>query len=210
MSTQVPPQADLACSQCGRMFAHSDLVQVAGNWVCGDCKPAFLSRVMAGGPGATSPLGWHYGGFWMRFGARFIDSFVLMTPILILAAVLVPNLLRVRGDASNPVLAAFPLMLFLILFLAVTFYEVFMLRYCGATFGKMACGLRVVRSDGRSLGWGVSVGRFFMWYVVTGSIPYLNAVLMPISGIMTGVDKEKRSLHDRVCDTRVIYKRSAA
>ena len=37
MSTQVPPQADLACSQCGRVFAHSDLVQVAGNWVCGDC-----------------------------------------------------------------------------------------------------------------------------------------------------------------------------
>src|SRR5215472_13115244 len=108
MSQQTPAQADLACSQCGRMFAHSDLVQVAGNWVCGDCKPAFLSRVMAGGPGAASPLGWHYGGFWMRFLARFIDNFML------------------------------------------------------------------------------------------------------ISGIMAGVDQEKRSLHDRVCDTRVVYKRSAA
>ena len=208
MSTQVPPQADLACSQCERMFAHSDLVQVAGNWVCGDCKPAFLSRVMAGGPGATSPLGWHYGGFWMRLGARFIDSFVLMTPILILAAVLVPNLLRVRGDASNPALAALSLIFFLILFLAVILYEVLLLRYYGATVGKMACGLKVVRSDGRSLGWGVSFGRFFMLNVE--GIPYLNLVLMPISGIMTGVDKEKRSLHDRVCDTRVIYKRSTA
>jgi uncharacterized RDD family membrane protein YckC len=208
MSTQVPPQADLACSQCERMFAHSDLVQVAGNWVCGDCKPAFLSRVMAGGPGATSPLGWHYGGFWMRLGARFIDSFVLMTPILILAAVLVPNLLRVRGDASNPALAAFSLIFSLMLFLAVILYEVLLLRYYGATVGKMACGLKVVRSDGRSLGWGVSFGRFFMSNVE--GIPYLNLVLMPISGIMTGVDKEKRSLHDRVCDTRVIYKRSTA
>jgi uncharacterized RDD family membrane protein YckC len=165
---------------------------------------------MAGAPGAASPLGWHYGGFWMRFAARFIDSFVLVAPILILAAVLIPNLLRARGEAPSPALAAFSLILFLILFLAVILYEVLMLRYYGATVGKMACGLKVVRSNGRSLGWGVSFGRFFMWYVVTGSIPYLNLVLMPVSGIMTGVDQEKRSLHDRVCDTRVIYKRSAA
>src|SRR5215472_18333480 len=113
MSQQTPAQADLACSQCGRMFAHSDLVQVAGNWVCGDCKPAFLSRVMAGGPGAASPLGWHYGGFWMRFLARFIDNFVLIAPILILAAVLIPNLLRPRGDALTPAFAAFSLIFFL-------------------------------------------------------------------------------------------------
>jgi uncharacterized RDD family membrane protein YckC len=163
---------------------------------------------MAGGPGATSPLGWHYGGFWMRLAARFIDSFVLMAPILILAAVLIPNSFRARGEAPNPALAALSLIFFLILFLAVILYEVLMLRYYGATVGKMACGLKVVRSDGRSLGWGVSVGRFFMLNVA--GIPYLNLVLMPVSGIMTGVDKEKRSLHDRVCDTRVIYKRSAA
>jgi len=192
------------------MFAHSDLVQVAGNWVCGDCKPAFLSRVMAGGPGAGSPLGWHYGGFWMRFGARLIDSFMLTVPILIVAAVLIPNLLRARGDALNPALGVFSLILFLIAFLAVTSYEVLMLRYCGATVGKMACGLKVVRSDGRTLGWGVSFGRFFMLNIVTGGVPYLNLVLMLISGIMAGVDQEKRALHDRVCNTRVVYKRSAA
>jgi uncharacterized RDD family membrane protein YckC len=85
-----------------------------------------------------------------------------------------------------------------------------MLRYKGATVGKMACGLKVVRADGRSLGWGVSFGRFFMWNIVTSGIPYLNLVLMLVSSIMAGVDEEKRALHDRVCDTRVIYKRSLA
>jgi uncharacterized RDD family membrane protein YckC len=74
----------------------------------------------------------------------------------------------------------------------------------------MACGLKVVRSDGRSLGWGVSFGRFFMWNIVTSGIPYLNLILMLVSGIMAGTDVEKRALHDRVCDTRVIYKRSLA
>jgi len=32
---------------------------------------------------------------------------------------------------------------------------------------------------------------------VTSGIPYLNFILMLISGIMTGTDAEKRALHDR-------------
>jgi uncharacterized RDD family membrane protein YckC len=213
MSEQAPVQTVLACSQCGRTFAHSDVVQIAGNWVCGDCKPGFLSRVMASGAAAASPLGWHYGGFWIRFGARVIDSFVLGVPLLILAAMLIPNLVRAKGDASNPAFAAFAtfsLIFFLIYFLVVICYEVVLLRYRGATLGKMACGLKVVRSDGGSLGWGVSIGRFVMWNVVTSGIPYLNFVLMLISGIVAGTDGEKRALHDRVCDTRVVYKQSIA
>ena len=49
MSQEAPVETVFSCSQCGRALAHSDLVQIAGNWVCADCKPAFLSRVMASG-----------------------------------------------------------------------------------------------------------------------------------------------------------------
>ena len=209
MSQQAPPLTVLACSQCGRTFAQSDLVQIAGNWVRGNCKPAFLSRVMAGGA-AVGPFGWHYGGFWIRFGARIIDGFVLGVPFMLLAAVFIPSLLRPGSQPSNPAFAAFFLSLIGFGLLAAIAYEVLMLRYRGATVGKIACGLKVVRSDGRSLGWGVSFGRFFMWNIVTNGIPYLNFILMLVSGIMAGVDDEKRALHDRVCDTRVIYKRSLA
>lgn len=213
MSEQAVPQTVLACSQCGRTFAQSDLVQIAGNWVCADCKQAYLSRVMASGAAGASPLGWRYGGFWIRFGARMIDGIVLGVPFLILIAVLVPNLLRTNGDPSNPAfgaMAAFSLTFFLVYFLIVICYEVLLLRYRGGTLGKMACGLKVIRSDGSSLGWGASVGRFVMWNVVTSGIPYLNFVLMTISSIMAGTDGEKRALHDRVCDTRVVYKQSVA
>lgn len=210
MTPEGPAQVVFACSQCGRMFAQSDLVQIAGNWVCGDCKPAFLSRVMASGAAGASPLSWHYGGFWMRFGARIIDGIVLGVPLLILAAVLIPNLLRAGSQPPNPAFAGFFLTFFALYFLILMSYEVLMLRYYGATVGKMACGVKVVRPDGGSLGWGVSFGRFFMWNVVTGGIPYLNMILMLVSGIMAGVDPEKRALHDRVCDTRVVYKRSLA
>ncbi len=212
MSQEAPVQTVLSCSQCGRAHAHSDLVQIAGNWVCAECKPAFLSRVMASGAAVTSK--WHYGGFWIRFVARFIDGLVFIVPGGIFAAVLLPNLIRAgsqtrnSASAANAAFAAFGLTFFVAVFLAGACYEILMLKYRSATLGKMACGLKVVRPDGRSLSWGVCFGRFLMWNVVTSGIPYLNCVLMLVSSIMLGVDGEKRALHDRVCDTRVIYKRA--
>ena len=212
MSPEAPVQTILTCSQCGRSFAHSDLVQISGNWVCADCKPAFLSRVMASGAAGASPLAWRYGGFWVRFGARFIDGLIFTIPFLF-AALLIPNMMPVASQpgrppiTANPVFAMFGLLgFFVITFIVQGCYEILMLKYRSATLGKMACGLRVTRSDGRTLSWGVCFGRFFMWNIVTSGIPYLNFVLMLVSSIMLGVDDEKRALHDRVCDTRVIYK----
>jgi len=214
MSQEAPVQTVLACSQCGRALAQSDLVHIAGSWVCADCKPAFLNRVMASGAAGTSPLAWRYGGFWVRFGARFIDGLIFMVPMLIFFAMLMPNLIRAKGQAPidpNTMFAAFGFVtFFVVLFLAGGCYEILMLKYRSGTLGKMACGLKVIRSDGRSLSWGVCFGRFFMWNVVTSGIPYINSVLMLVSSIMLGVDDEKRALHDRVCDTRVIYKQSVA
>jgi len=205
----------LCCSQCGRTLSHSDLVQIAGNWVCAECKPAFLSRIMAGGA-AASPLGWRFGGFWIRFGARFIDGLVFTIPAAVLFAVLfVPSFMRGQGQApGNAPNAAFLsagfITFVLVFFLAGACYEILMLKYRSATLGKMACGLKVIRPDGRSLSWGVCIGRFFMWNVVTSGIPYLNSIFLLATAIIVAVDDEKRALHDRVCDTRVIYKPSVA
>ena len=85
-----------------------------------------------------------------------------------------------------------------------------MLRYWGATLGKMACGLKVVLSDGNSLGWGVSLGRYFMYNVVISAIPFVNWILLLTTAIMAGLDDQKRGLHDRVCDTRVVNTRGLA
>ncbi len=200
MTQQAPSQATSACSQCGRPFAQSDLVQIAGNWVCGDCKPAFLSRVVAG---STSPRNWHYGGFWIRVVARLIDSIVVIAIQASIAFLLLgafgaeffPNVYRSQPAASRITFQ------FLSFFIGIA-YEVVFLRYRGATLGKIALGLKVVRSDGEALGWGISIARYFM-YLVSGFI-------LAIGYIMAGFDPEKRALHDRVCDTRVVYKRNLA
>lgn len=207
MTQEAPVQPALACSQCGRTFGQSDLVQIAGQWVCGDCKPAFLSRVVAGGSVAAAAL--EYGGVGIRFGARFVDGLIFVIPLVIVAVLAMPNLLRTLGPGSNAGLLFNGAVLLIGLVFSL-FYEVLMLRYWGATLGKMACGLRVVRPNGGGLGWGVSFGRYFMYNVVISAIPLINYILLLTTAIMAGVDDEKRGLHDRVCDTRVVYKRSLA
>jgi uncharacterized RDD family membrane protein YckC len=203
MIQQAPTQPMLACAQCRRTFGQSDLVSIAGNWVCGDCKAAFLSRIVAGGPAAPSSL--RYAGVGIRFGARFVDGLMFIVPFLIVLFLLLPNMLRTAAANRAP---AFNGTFVLGALVFSLFYEVLMLRYWGATLGKMACGLKVVRSDGSSLGWGVSFGRFFMYNVVISAVPFVNWILLITTAIMAGTDEQKRGLHDRVCDTRVIYKRS--
>jgi uncharacterized RDD family membrane protein YckC len=160
--------------------------------------------------GAASPLAWRYSGFWIRFGARMIDGLVFIVPILLIAALVIPNLARTKSQAvsaPNQLFAGVSLItFFLVTFLAGGCYEILMLKYRSGTLGKMACGLKVIRPDGSSLSWGVCFGRFFMWNVVTSGIPYINSIVMLISSIMLATDDEKRALHDRVCDTRVVFK----
>jgi uncharacterized RDD family membrane protein YckC len=207
MTQEALAQPVLACSQCGRMFGPSDLVQIAGSWVCGDCKPAFLSRVVAGGPVVASVF--EYGDVGIRFGARFIDGLVFLVPFVIILVLTVPNLLRTIGNPANTgLLFNGPYFAAAVIF--GLFYEVLMLRFWGATLGKMACGLKVVRPDGSGLGWGVSFGRYGMYNIVISAIPVVNWILLITTAIMAGVDEQKRGLHDRVCDTRVVYKRSLA
>lgn len=197
MSQEAGVQAVLACSQCGRAFAQSDLVQIEGTWVCAECKPAFLSRIMASGVSVASK--WHYGGFWIRFVARLIDGIIVGIAQACIALVFfgtfgaqfMPSVTR---SASIGLMLGFQLLSYAL----VIAYDVTFLRYRGATPGKMALGLEVVRSNGASLGWGVSVGRYFMYFV--------SGLTLMIGYIMAGFDDQKRALHDRVCDTRVIYK----
>jgi uncharacterized RDD family membrane protein YckC len=180
------------------------LVQIAGNWVCGNCKPAFLSRIVAGGPVNAASL--RYGGVGIRFGARFIDGLIFGIPFIVLVLFVAPRLLRMAGTGR----AMFNGTFILGALVFGLFYEVLMLRYRGATLGKMVCGLKVVRPDGSSLGWGVSFGRYFMYNVVISAVPFVNWILLITTAIMAGTDEQKRGLHDRVCDTRVIYTRGMA
>jgi uncharacterized RDD family membrane protein YckC len=62
----------------------------------------------------------------------------------------------------------------------------------------MACGLRVVRPDGESLTFMRAFGRHFA--------EMLSGLILMIGYLMAAFDSEKRALHDRISDTRVVHK----
>ena len=62
----------------------------------------------------------------------------------------------------------------------------------------MLCKIKIVDSSGSKIGYGRATGRFFA-EILSGMICYIGY-------IMAGFDDEKRALHDRICNTRVVYK----
>ena len=62
------------CSQCGMDFPASDIITYENHYVCSGCKPLFVQRLREGvNLSATT----HFGGFWIRVGAKMIDYIIL-------------------------------------------------------------------------------------------------------------------------------------
>ncbi len=170
-------------------------------------QPLGVVRGMA--PAAGAVAGRHYGGFWIRFVARVIDGIInviLRLPFLLLFGLGVGGLGRgaglgeVRGGLLfGPAMAGiFGISTLIGLAIGVA-YEVYFLSAHGATPGKMALGLKVIRADGGAISPMLALARFFASWV--------SAIILLIGYIMAAFDAEKRALHDRICETRVIHSR---
>jgi uncharacterized RDD family membrane protein YckC len=77
-------------------------------------------------------------------------------------------------------------------------YEVFFIGKYGATLGKMAVKIKVVRPDGGKVSYPQALGRYFA--------KMLSTFTCLIGYIIAFFDKEHRALHDHICKTRVVYK----
>ena len=75
-------------------------------------------------------------------------------------------------------------------------YETIFIGKYGATVGKMACRIKVVTADGGQVSYLRAVGRYFA--------KLLSAFTLMIGYIIAAFDPEKRALHDRICNTRVV------
>ena len=197
------PSADVRfCSECGRAVPASQLTSYGDVSVCAQCQPAYSQQRLQGGTR-------RFGGFWIRFLAVIIDAIILGVASAIIRIPLGLAGLGVVGigRSSDPAqaLAALPAIMsliglsFLIQLALSLAYEVYFLTTKGATPGKMALGLKVTRADGGPISAGLAVGRYFA--------KILSAMILWIGFIIAAFDSEKRSLHDHICGTRVIYTR---
>jgi len=75
-------------------------------------------------------------GFWVRFGAYIIDA-LIFTPFGLLSFF---NMYKFKSTV-----------LLVAISLPYLFYKPLMESFCGATLGKMACGIKVIDSQGKKL-----------------------------------------------------------
>jgi uncharacterized RDD family membrane protein YckC len=133
-----------------------------------------------------------YAGFWVRFVAVLLDGIILFVASVIVQLFLAPMLRSARTDVM---LMALGIEYLTGMVIGATYEGLFVSRL-GATPGKMALDLKVVRPDGGPVSLGRAVGRYFAKIV--------SGIILGIGYIIAGFDSQKRALHDMICDTRVI------
>jgi uncharacterized RDD family membrane protein YckC len=153
-----------------------------------------------------------YAGFWIRFIAYIIDSFIIgflefliVLPLLGLFGVKVFELSTIRElenadpDLLIPVIASAITGLSLTVLLITWFY--YALLHSGArqaTVGKMTLGLKVTDINGDRLTFARASLRYFS--------KILSGLFMMIGYIMAGFTPKKQALHDYIANTYVVRK----
>jgi len=181
------------CTSCSRVFPMDEMIAYEDAFVCADCKGEFFQRVKEG---AALPGIYKYGGFWIRFAAKFIDGIVVGAINIVVSMLTSFVGIAAATTGSEAAAIVVQLVLMAVQMGVALAYTAFFLGKFGATPGKMACKLKVIRSDGSPITYGRAVGRYF------GEM--LSQLTLNIGYLMAAFDEEKRTLHDRVCDTRVI------
>jgi uncharacterized RDD family membrane protein YckC len=173
----------ITCPNCHSTVSTDDLTQMGQAQICVMCKDQYVQRIREG----LDPHGLdvRYGGFWLRFCALFLDGIILNLIQLPLRFLLPGGLLSLSY------------------FLGLTIAFAYQILFVGnpktqATPGKLAVGLRIIRADGGSMTYAHAAGRYL------GTM--LSAFALGIGYLMCIWDDEKRCLHDRICNTRVIHK----
>jgi uncharacterized RDD family membrane protein YckC len=140
-----------------------------------------------------SSAGMRYAGFWLRFGAVLLDGIILFIMTLALQLVFGLSTQAINGGPRSALLIIVQQFLGLII---GVLYETILIGRFGATMGKMACKIHVVSSDGSPVSYARALGRYFA--------KLLSTFTLLIGYIIAAFDSEKRALHDRICDTRVV------
>lgn len=188
------------CQECGRLFPQDSMIRYQNTWVCAGCKPLFIQKLKEGQYLAT---GMEYAGFWIRFLAKFIDG-AIQSAVMIFGITVIGMFMGVSfgltedGESGLTAATVVTNVFQLLSFAFGVFYNTFFIGKFGATPGKMICGLKVVMAEGRAVTYPRALGRHFA--------EWLSSLILLIGYIMAAFDEEKRTLHDRICDTRVVKK----
>jgi uncharacterized RDD family membrane protein YckC len=130
-----------------------------------------------------------YAGFWQRAAAFLIDwliVIVIVVPVMVLG-------FGVQQVSLDPAGHSWDLLAFVAIAVAVIGFW----RYCGATPGKIALGVRIVdAATGEPPGTLRLVVRFFAYFV--------SALPLVLGFLWAALDRRKQGWHDKIARTIVI------
>ena len=143
-----------------------------------------------------------YAGFWKRVAANVIDSFVVGIVGGIIGAIIggvIGAGFGLKGGLGGGGFLVIQLITNLVS-IAITagYYAWFHSSTNQATLGKMAIGIKVVRTDGEAISFARGVGRYFAFL--------LSSLILAIGLLMAAFTERKQGLHDMICDTLVVDK----
>lgn len=140
-----------------------------------------------------------YAGFWVRSAAYLIDSVIVFLGLLIVRGVFAGVTALAGAEWLSKSLLFQYSFKDIVLYICQVMYFILLTYYTGTTFGKRVMNLQVVRVGDLQ-----PAGLFDIVYRETVG-RFLSGLICCIGYLMIGIDKEKQALHDRLCDTRVIY-----
>lgn len=176
--------------------------------------PQPAANTQYGAPPARDPslgLGRHtvaYGSYSSspkRFVAALIDGLILGAVFVPIYFAMAPPIPAVApGTVPDqqmfaPLMAAMSRLQWISIFLSLVYYVGF--NGClGATPGKMALGMKILKTDGSKIGVGTAFGRYLLQTIFAmltcGGLSYISIL----------VDSANRGWHDKVMDTMVVDK----
>ncbi|MCS4278210.1 RDD family protein [Stenotrophomonas rhizophila] len=137
-----------------------------------------------------------YAGFWKRYAAYFID-YILLTVVTLPLSMII-NVMGVSSGSEGMQVALTLVVMLLSMVISIGYYAGFHASRGGATLGKMAVGIKVVRGTGER----ISFLRAFCRYLAT----IVSSLILMIGFIMAAFTERKQALHDMMCDTLVVDK----
>src|SRR5439155_4542122 len=136
-----------------------------------------------------------YAGFWIRFGAKFVDGIILRL-VGTVVGMATGATLTGTSESARSVVALISYGLGMVIDIA---YRTIFVGAFGATPGKMAAKVKIVNADGSKVSYLKAFAR--------AMAEYISLLTVLIGYIMAAFDNEKRALHDRICGTRVVRNR---
>jgi len=120
-----------------------------------------------------------YAGFWVRLGAGVIDLLILGFIVVIIAYFFPAPVIWVTSG----------------LVISLAYWLGFWV-WRGQTPGKMAVGIKIIRTDSSPVKWQCALYRF-LGYIV-------SAATLFIGFIWVAFDSHKQGIHDKIADTYVV------